>query len=149
MIMAYIGQPAQGWGNWQQGPGQVPSQQPFAQQGNSMQGGGGAGQAFRATDPNMGAMSGTGGGGMPPNMTGGGGVTMPNPTNYLTGGGGGMTPPSTYQQPGMGGGGMGDLMNLLMQHPAIQSMLQGMQRGGGPGNTGFPPTLGGMAGGAM
>jgi len=44
---------------------------------------------------------------------------------------------------------MGDLMNLLMQHPAIQSMLQGMQRGGGPGNTGFPPTLGGMAGGAM
>src|SRR5208337_5169446 len=103
MIMAYIGQPAQGWGNWQQGPGQVPSQQPFAQQGNSMQGGGGAGQAFRATDPNMGAMSGTGGGGMPPNM-------MPTPSSPFQRGGpgafgqggimGGMTPPSTYQQPG-------------------------------------------------
>src|SRR5271157_4018766 len=98
MIMAVFGMPAQapqGWGNWQQGPGQVPNQNPF-QSGQNGMNGGGAGAAFRAANP-----QGMGGTGAPPpsNMMppgSGGGYTLPP----------GMTPGPGSVVPGQAPGGI-------------------------------------------
>src|SRR5271166_6385279 len=145
MIMAQYGMPAQapqGWGNWQQGPGQVPNQQPFAPAQNNGQQGGGLGQQFRAANPwATSGPSGTGGGGAPTNMT-----PTPNPLMPGLGSAGGMPGGGIstvaggaggegYASPAWGGagGGMSGFMNMLMAHPAIQAMMGGMTpRGGMP-----------------
>lgn len=149
--MAVYGMPAQapqGWGNWQQGPGQVPMQHPF-QQGAGQAGGGiGAGAAFRAANPMSGMTpSGTGGGGPPPNM-------MPTPgsgNDAAVGGnaawqtGTGTMNPQTLG--GTSGGDMNSLMQLLMGHPAIQNMLRGLP-GGGYGMAGAGSGMAGPMGGS-
>jgi len=103
------------WGNWAQGPGQVPGNQ---------QGG------MATTQPvqNMPAQQYPGGGQMNPSIN----QQSPN-----------MLGSSNGQYPNMLGssGGMQSIMQMLMQHPAIQSMIQQHMQGMGQGQ--------GMGGGQM
>ena len=194
MPSSIYGMPAQapqGWGNWQQGPGQVPSQSPF-NQGPKQFTPSGTGAAWNAANPQT--MNGTGapppgmmqGSNQPQGLIGGDPTASPGmgPIQGMGGGGSPISsgyapfaPPGTFSGAGagpggtfggagafapggiMGGGGMQqgpqggmqNMMNLLMQHPAIQAMLgqggqQGMPQPGGlagmPSPGGYNPTMG-------
>jgi len=152
MPSSIYGMPAQapqGWGNWQQGPGQVPSQSPF-NQGPKQFTPSGTGAAWNAANPQT--MNGTGapppgmmqGSNQPQGLIGGDPTASPGmgPIQGMGGGAGAFAPGGIMGGGGMQQGpqgGMQNMMNLLMQHPAIQAMLgQGGQQG--------MPQPGGLAG---
>ena len=112
------------WGNWAQGPGQVPGNQ---------QGG------MATTQPVQ---------NMPAKQYPGGGQMPSNPTTSPQTGMGTLSNGGQYQLGQMGGQqGMQSIMQMLMQHPAIQSMIRNMQGGGSMG--GGQQQAGGMQGGGQ
>ena len=134
--MPMIGQPPQGWGNWAQGGGQAPMQNPFQSYRNRMTTGTlmpGMTPPSQFSQPSSPGMVGGQGSPMGPPQ----GTAMP-----MAGQGPGSSPVNPMMGTGAGPGGMQGLIALLMQHPAIQNILQGMGgmgQGQGMGQSALPP----------